>query len=111
VEPHGIICKRMIIPTKVKYQIKRYLLKNLALLVEDTPLGEHAVLKLPMPMVESYMRRMVSYGYVERIFVWRHAYYFLTPLGQSKLEEELVFSEASGGQEGQRESLKEGIVG
>jgi small subunit ribosomal protein S10e len=85
----------MIIPTTIKYQIKRYLLKNLALLVEDHPLREHPKLKLPMPVVESFMRRMVSYGYVERVFVWRHAYYFLTPLGQRKLEEELVFSETS----------------
>lgn len=95
----------MLVPTLNKYKIKRQLLLKGALLLEDTVLGEHKELCIPNLHLKIFMKTMISYGYVEKIYVWRHAYFLLTPLGETKLREELVFTEESigyqvGGDEG-----------
>lgn len=83
----------MLVPTANKYKIKRHLLSKGALLLEDTPLGEHRELQMPNLHVKTFMKTMVSLGCVEKIYVWRHAYFMLTPAGEEKLREELVFTE------------------
>lgn len=85
----------MLVPTANKYKIKRQLLSKGALLLEDTVLGEHKELRIPNLHVKIFMKTMMSHGYVEKIFVWRHAYFMLTPLGETKLREELVFTDDS----------------
>ncbi|KAH9411561.1 putative ribosomal protein [Ordospora pajunii] len=84
-----------LVPTKDKYKVKRLLLEKKALLLEDTVLGEHKMLGISNLHLKIFMKTMVSYGYVEKIYVWRHSYFFLTPLGEEKLRGELVFTEES----------------
>ncbi|CAD25324.1 40S RIBOSOMAL PROTEIN S10 [Encephalitozoon cuniculi GB-M1] len=83
----------MLVPTANKYKIKRRLLEKKALLLEDTVLGNHRDLEIPNLHLKIFMKTMISYGYVQRIHVWRHSYFLLTPLGESRLREELVFTD------------------
>lgn len=83
----------MLVSTRNKYKIKRELLEKGALLLEDTVLGVHKSLGIPNLQVKIFMKTMISYGYVEKIHVWRHSYFMLTPLGESRLREELVFTD------------------
>ncbi|ADM11423.1 40S ribosomal protein S10 [Encephalitozoon intestinalis ATCC 50506] len=85
----------MLVPTVNKYKIKRRLLEKKALLLEDTVLGNHKDLEIPNLQLKAFMKTMISYGYVQKIHVWRHSYFLLTPLGESRLREELVFTDES----------------
>lgn len=83
----------MLIPTPNKYKIKRCLLEKKALLLEDTVLGNHRDLEIPNLQLKVFMKTMISHGYVQKVHVWRHSYFLLTPLGESRLREELVFTD------------------
>lgn len=96
----------MLIPTANKYKIKRHLLSKGALLLEDTVLGEHGELCISNLQMKMFMKTMVSHGYVEKIYVWRHAYFLLTPLGETKLREELVFTDESTAHQAVEEAIK-----
>ncbi|KAK1348103.1 ribosomal protein S10 [Hamiltosporidium tvaerminnensis] len=83
----------MRVPTDNKIIIKNHLLKKGCLVVEDNIRAIHPELNIPNFHVMQMMRSFVSKGYVSKVFVWRHGYYFLKVEGAAELKKEMAYEE------------------
>lgn len=83
----------MLVPTNHINKIKRHMVEKGCIVVEDTPSGNHPVLKIPNLEVINVLRSLCSKKLVRKVFVWRHGYYFIESEGETKLREELCISE------------------
>lgn len=74
-------------------QIKEYLFENGIILTNDTPQAIHNELNIADKKIMSYLKTLISKGYVQKTFVWQHGYYFLTDEGVEWLRDDLCMEE------------------
>lgn len=79
----------MRLTTDEMVQMKNYFFSEGVCLVEDNKEELHPELKLKNGEVMKFFKSLVSKGIARREFVWKHAYYFITPAGISMLRDEL----------------------
>lgn len=73
--------------------IKSYFFREGVALVEDRSEEPHSDLEINSKEVMKFFKSLVSRGIARRQFVWKHAYFFITPTGISTLKEELSLEE------------------
>jgi len=76
----------MRIETREIVLINEYLAKEGVICVEDS-LANHKALEISNKTIMSYIKTLVSKGYVKKTFVWKHAYIRLTDEGFVWLKE------------------------
>lgn len=74
-------------------KMRKYLFHEGVCLVEAKSNALHPDLQIPNDQVMKFMRSCLSRHIVEKVFVWRHAYFFLTDVGVNVLREELCYEE------------------
>lgn len=71
------------------YLVKRFLLENKGICINFNKLGANNVLDLSNYIIHKALKTLESKGYLEKYGAWQHAWYFVTPDGNNKLEEEV----------------------
>lgn len=80
----------MIIPTKEIKQVNEYIFHYGCIVVEDKNTAEtHPHISVANYKVMKIVRSLCSKGFLDREFVWRHAYYTITPEGIEWLRKKL----------------------
>lgn len=83
----------MRLTTDQMIKIKNYFFSKGVCLVEHKSYDLHPELQIINTEVAKYFKSLVSRGISRKIFVWRHAYHFITPAGIETLREELCLDE------------------
>lgn len=84
----------MIIPTQEIRAVREFLFKHGCIVVEDNKtLENHKHVGVSNLKVMKILRSMLSKELVDKVFVWRHAYYTLTDEGISWLRNKLYLGE------------------
>lgn len=83
----------MRLTTDEMLKIKEYFFREGVALVEDKTTELHDDLQINSHEVMKMFKSLVSKGIARKVFVWRHAYFFITTAGIDILKEELVKEE------------------
>lgn len=83
----------MRITTDEIVKIKEYLFENGVILTHDDPKSIHEDLFIPDKKIMSYLKTLVSKGYVKKNFAWQHGYYSLTEEGVMFFKEDLCMED------------------
>ncbi|KAG0442047.1 40S ribosomal protein S10b [Dictyocoela muelleri] len=74
-------------------KMRKYLFREGCCLVEAKSTDLHPELQIPNDQVMKFMRKCLSRAMVTKVFVWRHAYFFLTDIGVKILRDELCYDD------------------
>ncbi|ORE00260.1 hypothetical protein A0H76_1790 [Hepatospora eriocheir] len=83
----------MSVDAKTTYKIKKYLQNNMGIVLPFDKREHHEDLDLPVGVIQTAMKKFISFKMVECYGNWRHAWYFLTESGHKTLTEEIGLPE------------------